>query len=103
MTRSKKTIPIVFVALMLCGLAACASSNSEVAAKLEVNEAGEYVFEDENAAKDEVICKRQRVNGSHVPQRICKTKSQIEEGHAEVLDSVGPLAPMAGDELQRVH
>ena len=91
------------VAMMLFGLAACATNDTEAVAKLQVNEAGEYVFDDGNDPGDEVICKRQRINGSHIPQRVCKTRSQIEEEHEQVLESVGPLAPMAGDELQRLH
>jgi len=98
-----KPLAILIVALISTGFAACATNDSEAAAKLEVNEDGEYIFEDNDDYRDEIVCKRRRVSGSHVPLRVCKTRAQMEEEQAEVLESVGPLAPMAGDELQRLH
>jgi hypothetical protein len=88
---------------MSTGLSACASNDSESLAVLDVNEAGEYVFDETQDDWDEVVCKRQKIAGSHVPQRVCKTRAQLEDEREEALESVGPLAPMAGDELQRVH
>lgn len=50
--------------------------------------------------EDRVICKRQRVAGSHVPRMICKTESQIQAEREALERSAGPLRPMTGT-LQR--
>jgi hypothetical protein len=46
--------------------------------------------------EDRLICKRQRVVGSHVPQTICKTESQIRAEREALESRVGPRRPVTG-------
>ena len=68
------------------------------------NEAGEELVVgqmlDIDYDEDRVICRRQRVFGSHVPKTICKTESQIAAEREAAQKSLGPLRPMTGT-LQR--
>ena len=49
-------------------------------------------------ASDEVVCRRERHVGSHVPVMICRTRRQMEEDQREAMDAVGPLRTMGGNE-----
>ncbi len=98
----KRFIAVPALGLIVLGLGAYASSATnapQAVVKLEVNEAGEYVFDDDDY-RNEVVCKRQRVSGSHVPRRVCKMRAQLEKERQAVMDALGPLA---GDELQRYN
>jgi hypothetical protein len=89
------------LALIATTFSACASSTNpqepEPVAELEVNEAGEYVFPEDDKA-NEIVCRRYRTVGSHLPKRVCKTRREMEEEQREALESVGPLRTMGGDE-----
>ncbi len=50
--------------------------------------------------EDRVICRRQRVVGSNVPVRVCKTESQMEAERAALEKQIGSLRPMTGDTRQ---
>lgn len=45
---------------------------------------------------NEVICKRQRPIGSHIPVRVCRTRAQIEADREAALRNTGPLRTMGG-------
>lgn len=55
---------------------------------------------DDDYEEDPVICRRQRVVGSHVPVRVCKTKSQMEAERRAMQRAIGPLRPMGGSTHQ---
>lgn len=82
------------LALVLGGCGSTPIDTPEPVATLEVNEAGEYVFEDEGW-RDEVVCKRQRTSGSHVSRKVCKTRGEIEDEREAAFDVVGSLGPVA--------
>ena len=79
-------------------LTACGSSPPNPTDAGEELVAGQML--DIDYDEDRVICKRQRVSGSHVPRLICKTESQIAAERDALQRSVGPLRPMTGT-LQR--
>jgi len=85
--------------LIAITLAACASSTkpeeAEPIAVLTVNEEGEYVFPEDDW-RDEVVCRRVRPVGSHVPKKVCKTRGQMEEDELEALESLGPERTISG-------
>ena len=45
---------------------------------------------------NQVVCKRQRVAGSHIPRRVCLTQAQIENAREAALRATGPLRTMGG-------
>ena len=45
---------------------------------------------------NQVICKRQRPAGSHIPRRVCRTRAQIEQDREAALRATGPLRTMGG-------
>ncbi|MDH4073722.1 MAG: hypothetical protein OEV41_11540 [Gammaproteobacteria bacterium] len=51
----------------------------------------------EDYVDDPVVCRRQRVAGSHVPVRVCKTESQMKAERDGLQKTIGPLRPMTGD------
>lgn len=61
------------IAVALLGLAACATSVPE-AADVE-DEYGDY--------KNALICKYERVTGSSMRTRVCRTQEEIDEARAE--------------------
>ena len=75
-------------------IAACGSSPPGSTDAADELVAGKMI--DIDYDEDRVICKRQRVVGSHVPQTICKTESQIQAEREALERSVGPLRPMTG-------
>ncbi len=74
---------LLAAALILSG---CATSESD-----------EYIVSD-LAPEEEVICKRQRPVGSHIPVRVCRTRAQIEADKEAAMREVGPLRTIGGDE-----
>ncbi|MDX1405455.1 MAG: hypothetical protein R3192_12995 [Woeseiaceae bacterium] len=74
-------------ALLLLAVAACATNESGK---------GNDVFAD-TPPKDEIVCRRVRPVGSHVPVEVCRTTAQSEEDQRRALDAIGPLRPMGGD------
>ena len=47
---------------------------------------------------EEVICRRYRPVGTHIPVQVCRTRAEIEAAREAALRSVGPLRPMSGGE-----
>ncbi|MDG2376420.1 MAG: hypothetical protein P8M18_08725 [Woeseiaceae bacterium] len=45
---------------------------------------------------NQVVCQRQRVAGSHIPRRVCRTQAQIENDREAALRATGPLRTMGG-------
>lgn len=59
---------------------------------------GQTLEEDD---EDRLICKRQRVVGSHVPRTVCKTEAQLAAEREAMERSVGTRRPMTGYNSQR--
>ena len=90
---------VLFGTLIFGGCASDGSTQQdEQMANLEVNEAGEYVFPEDEA--DELVCRRVRPTGSHFPKRVCKTRRELAEEERKVMESYGPLGVEAGTELR---
>ena len=79
---------ILIIAATNLSIVACASGETELDDQ-QVNNL---------PATDEVVCRRERHVGSHVPVMICRTRRQMEEDRREALEAVGPLRTMGGDE-----
>ena len=77
------------VAVLPIGLAAC-SGNDTVGD-------GTVAYEVPRYDPDEVICKRQRPVGSHIPVRVCRTRAQIEREREVLYRTFGTGAPEMGD------
>ena len=75
------TVPVIF-------LAACITNETEPDE--------DAVAYQEPMDPNEVICKRQRPIGSHIPVRICRTRAQIEADREAALRATGPLRTMGG-------
>ena len=69
------------------GIVACATSESGQDAS----------YSSVSEARDDVICRRQRTVGSHVPVRVCQTRGQMERDREAALNEVGMLRTMSGD------
>jgi len=61
---------------------------------------GDYLVQD-LSSREEVICKRQRHLGSHIPVTVCRTRAQIEADQQAAMRSVGPMRPTGGSEPRR--
>jgi len=83
----------VIVVLPL-GLFAC-SGNETVTDQTADDETVAYEFP--RYDPDEVICKRQRPVGSHVPKMVCRTRRQMELDREAVYRNFGTGAPEMGD------
>lgn len=79
-------------------LVACRST-PPVEAEAETAQVG-LAIPNEEYVEDPVICRRQRVIGSHVPVRVCKTKSQMEADRRAAQRAIGPLRPSGGSTHQ---
>jgi hypothetical protein len=79
----------LLAALAACGSARTAPGEDELVA-------GNLV----GGEDDPVICRRQRVVGSNVPVRVCKTESQMDAERAALERQIGSLRPMTGDTRQ---
>jgi hypothetical protein len=44
------------------------------------------------AAEPQVICRKVRLTGSHIPKRVCRTRAQIEAEQAEAQETLGELS-----------
>lgn len=94
---------------VVIGVAACASKDANSGKSANADEPIDEWVEDLNTdlssvhkqRQDEVVCRKVRTVGSYVPKRVCRTRAQIEAEREAVLDGVGPLRPMAGDELKK--
>ena len=86
--------PIVAV---LALTAACESTPPAADAKKGL--AVGQVLEDDD--EDRLICKRQRVVGSHVPRTVCKTEAQLAAEREAMDRAVGTRRPMTGYNPQR--
>lgn len=85
---SKLCIAILAIAATPIGIVACATTETD-----------RYAYDEQ--AEEEMVCRRERVVGSHFPVRVCRSKKQVEEDREGVLRTVGPLRPMGGDELKK--
>lgn len=68
------------------GVAGCATSESEP---------GNEKFVDAGP-KDEIVCRRERPVGSHVPRDVCYSRRESEENQRRALEALGPLRTMSG-------
>lgn len=76
------------LAAALCILAGCSSTGSRP---------DEPIVAD-LAPGEELICRRYRPVGSHIPVEVCRSRAEIEAAREAALRSVGPLRPMSGGE-----
>lgn len=72
----------------LLSLSACSTTDSKE---------GDYIVSS-LSPEEEVICKRQRPVGSHIPVTICRTRAQIQADQEAAMREVGPMRTMGGDE-----
>ena len=47
---------------------------------------------------EEVICRRYRPVGSHIPTTVCRTRAEMEAAREAAERAVGPLRTMSGSE-----
>lgn len=80
---------MLIVIAVLAGLSACSGNETEPD--------GTIAYEEPRFDRNEVICKRQRPVGSHVPVRVCKTRAQMEMDREAAYRNYGPGAPETGD------
>jgi hypothetical protein len=83
----RRIAPVMVV--MPFGLIGC-SSNETVSDET-------LAYEEPRFDPNEVICKRQRPVGSHVPVRVCRTRLQMERDREAAYRNFGPGAPEMGD------
>ena len=82
-------IPLVVTAVIaLSGIVACSANETAPDDGLVYNEPA--------MDPNQIICKRQRVAGSHIPRRVCRTRAQIEQDREAALRATGPLRTMGG-------
>ena len=81
-------ISLVMIAV-IAGLSACSSNETAP------DEA--MAYEEPRFDPNEVICKRQRPVGSHVPVTVCRTRAQMEMDREAAYRNFGPDAPEMGD------
>lgn len=79
---------VLLAAIAPAGIVACAANDTEA-------DDG-YVYN--HSPNDEVICRRQRVVGSHLPVRVCKTRAQMERERAAGARAMDDLRTMGGNE-----
>lgn len=89
---------IGFIATLgiLAGLTACGSAPPAAGHGPEDS----HMVVDGGYADDKVICRRQRVVGSNVPVRVCKTESQMRAEREALEKTIGSLRPFTGDTRQ---
>ena len=75
------------------GVSACASNESpsetDIQAAIDADAAAD--------ARAEVVCRKRRPVGSHIPVMVCKTRGQMDRDREAALDSVGMLRTLTGD------
>lgn len=82
-------IPLVVAAVIaLLGIVSCSATDT-------VAEDG-LVYNEPAMDPNQLVCKRQRPVGSHIPRRVCRTRAQIEQDREAALRSTGPLRTMGG-------
>lgn len=69
-------------------LAACAAS--------ETVPEDSVAYQEPPMDPNEVVCKRQRPIGSHIPVTVCRTRAQMEADREAALRATGPLRTMGG-------
>lgn len=82
---------MLLLAMTSIGMAACAGN--------ENRSKEEYLAG--RPPEDELICRRQRPVGSHVPVHICRTRAQVEADREAALNEVGPLRTMGGEPMKK--
>jgi hypothetical protein len=45
---------------------------------------------------EEIVCRRYREVGTHIPVRVCRTRAEIRAAQEEAMRAVGPLRSMGG-------
>jgi hypothetical protein len=78
---------ILLAATASIGMVACATNESQQ----------DGLYSSAREAGDEVICRKQRPVGSHVPVLVCRTRRQMDRERDAAVDSVGILRTMTGD------
>ena len=81
------------------GLLVLASTMALTACSTTDPKDDQYIVAD-LASRDEVVCKRRRPSGSHIPKLICRSRGQMEEDQQTAMRAVGPLRNMGGTEMQ---
>ncbi len=83
-----KRLPVfLLVATTSIGIAACATGENS----------SDNIYENKYEARNELICRRQRTVGSHIPVQICRTRAQIEADREAAMRMVGPLSTESGN------
>lgn len=82
-----RSAPILIAAAI--GMAACSGNKTEPDATV--------AYDVPRFDPHEVICKRQRPVGSHIPVMVCRTRAQMEMDREAAYRNFGPGAPETGD------
>lgn len=86
---TKNLVHAVLVAVVApLGIIACSANDTEPDETL--------VYTETVVDRDQLVCKRQKVAGSHIPRRVCRTRGQMERDREEALRATGPLRTMGG-------
>ena len=85
---------VLFLALSTSiGVAACATSESPPKSDIQA-----AIDADAGAdSRAEVVCRKRRPVGSHIPVTVCKTRGQMDRDREAALNSAGMLRTMTGD------
>lgn len=88
-----KRIHVLLLALSTSiGVAACATGestpDSDIQASIDADAATD--------ARAELVCRKRRPIGSHIPVTVCKTRGQIDGDREAALNSVGMLRTISG-------
>jgi len=89
----KRRLSLCFTSPLLLLLAACATSQSaqseqEIAV---ITATGNTV---PPQAGEALICEYEETVGSHIPRRICRSKSELESTRTEAQDTIRNLRPV---------
>ena len=110
---SKLTYAAMGLAAMASLSAGCtktANANLAGPQAQQVNEINALLAEDPNAEvqlisqEDRIVCRRERLLGSNIPERVCRSVSSTEDAARDVRDThramgrtnTGPADPMMG-------
>jgi len=86
--RCRKQIALILLLFTLPGFAAEVGTSGPDSSRLPTQA--------QRAGDDEVVCRRQRVVGSNIPQQVCRTRGQLrrEQEDSERLIQQIQTAPM---------
>lgn len=92
--RTRRSARALAASLLACGLALAAPSSAEDP------EAPAPAPRAEPAKGEELVCKRERVVGSHIAKRTCRSRAQVEAERELSKQTMGELEKTGGPNRQ---